>query len=113
MRIESDMHASYINKCITRLNSLIYIAIDQEMLRSNPHEEVRYEKKETSQHKHISKDNLKLLMETVMPDSRLELIRRAFIFSSLTGLVYVDMHRLFRTISAKWQMAGSISANRR
>ena len=35
------------------------------------------------------------MMETPMPDPRLELIRRAFIFSSLTGLAYVDMHRLY------------------
>lgn len=54
-----------------------------------------YEKKEPPKHKHISKDDLKRLMETPMPDARLELIRRAFIFSSLTGLAYVDMHRLY------------------
>jgi integrase len=34
-------------------------------------------------------------METPMCDPRLELIRRAFIFSSLTGLAYVDIHRLY------------------
>jgi site-specific recombinase XerC len=34
-------------------------------------------------------------METPMKDQRLELVRRAFIFSSLTGLAYVDMHRLY------------------
>jgi site-specific recombinase XerD len=87
--------AGYINKCITWLNRLIYIAIDQEVLRSNPVEEVRYEKKEPAKHRYISKHDLKRLMETPMIDPRLELIRRAFLFSSLTGLAYVDLHRLY------------------
>jgi site-specific recombinase XerD len=85
----------YINKCITWLNRLIYIAIDQEVLRCNPLEDVRYEKKEPAKHRYISKNDLKRIMETPMADPRLELVRRAFIFSSLTGLAYVDMHRLY------------------
>lgn len=87
--------SSYINRCLTWLNRLIYIAIDQEVLRSNPLEDVRYEKKEPAKHRYISKSELKRIMETPMGDSSLELVRRAFIFSSLTGLAYVDMHRLY------------------
>jgi site-specific recombinase XerD len=87
--------SSYINRNLTWLNRLIYIAIDQEVLRSNPLEDVRYEKKEPTNHRYISKSDLKRIMETPMIDQRLELIRRAFIFSSLTGLAYVDMHRLY------------------
>jgi site-specific recombinase XerD len=86
---------SYVNRCITWLNRLIYIAIDQEVLRSNPMEDVRYEKKEPAKHWHISKHNLKRIMETPMSDQRMELVRRAFIFSSLTGLAYVDIRRLY------------------
>ena len=95
LKTVGERRAGYINKCITWLNRLMYIAIDQEVLRSNPLEDVRYEKKEPPKHKHIGKENLKHLMETPMPDERLELIRRAFIFSSLTGLAYVDIHRLY------------------
>ena len=90
-----ERKSSYINKCITWLNRLIYIAIDQEVLRSNPLEDVKYEKKELAKHRHISKNDLKRIMETPMSEPRLELVRRAFIFSSLTGLAYVDMHRLY------------------
>lgn len=90
-----ERRAGYINKCITWLNRLIYIAIDQEVLRSNPLEEVRYEKKEPPKHKHISKVDLKRLLETPMPEERLELVRRAFIFSTLTGLAYVDIYGLY------------------
>ncbi|MDR1120687.1 MAG: site-specific integrase [Dysgonamonadaceae bacterium] len=86
---------SYINRNLTWLNRLIYIAIDQEVLRSNPLEDVRYEKKEPAKHRYISKSELKRIMESPMADTRLELVRRAFIFSSLTGLAYVDIHRLY------------------
>lgn len=95
MKVTNDRKSGYINKCITWLNRLIYIAIDQEVLRSNPIEEVRYEKKEPTKHRYISKSDLKKIMESPMSDPRLELVRRAFIFSSLTGLAYVDMHRLY------------------
>lgn len=95
MKTTNDRKSGYINKCITWLNRLIYIAIDQEVLRSNPIEDVRYEKKEPTKHRYISKSDLKKIMESPMSDPRLELVRRAFIFSSLTGLAYVDMHRLY------------------
>lgn len=86
---------SYINRALTWLNRLIYIAIDQEVLRSNPLEDVRYEKKDPPKHRHINKSDLKCIMENPMADERLELVRRVFIFSSLTGLAYVDMYRLY------------------
>ncbi len=95
LKTVGERRAGYINKCITWLNRLIYIAIDQAVLRSNPLEEVRYEKKEPPKHKHISKDDLQRLLEIPMPEERLELVRRAFIFSTLTGLAYVDMYRLY------------------
>lgn len=95
MKTTHERKAGYINKCITWLNRLIYIAIDQEVLRINPLEEVRYEKKEPPKHRYISKNDLKRIMETPMCDPKLELVRRAFIFSCLTGLAYVDMHRLY------------------
>lgn len=90
-----DRKNSYINRALTWLNRLIYIAIDQEVLRSNPLEDVRYEKKDPPKHRYINKAELKSIMENPMPDERLELVRRVFIFSSLTGLAYVDMHRLY------------------
>ncbi|MDR2953735.1 MAG: site-specific integrase [Prevotella sp.] len=95
MKTTADRKSGYINKCLTWLNRLIYIAIDQEVIRSNPLEDVHYERKEPAKHRYISKSELKRIMETPMRDERLELVRRAFIFSSFTGLAYVDMHRLY------------------
>ncbi len=95
MKTVHDRKPGYINKCLTWLNRLIYIAIDSEVLRSNPLEDVKYEKKEPARHRYISRQDLKQMMKTPMSDPRMELVRRAFIFSSLTGLAYVDMHRLY------------------
>lgn len=86
---------SHVNHCLCWLNRLIYIAVDQEILRANPIEEVVYEKKNPPKLRHISRSQLKQLMETPMPNELQELARRTFIFSSFCGLAYVDVHRLY------------------
>ncbi len=84
-----------MNKCLCWLNRLIYIAVDREIIRANPLEDVAYEKKNSPKLLHISRNELKRMMETPMEDMKLELARRMFIFSSLTGLAYVDVYRLY------------------
>ena len=84
----------HVNHCLCWLNRLIYIAVDREVLRANPIEDVAYEKKDSPKLKHIGRNELKLIMETPMPDPMMELARRTFIFSSFTGLAYVDTRRL-------------------
>lgn len=84
-----------MNKCLCWLNRLIYIAVDREVLRANPIEDVQYEKKAPPKLLHISRSELKQMMETPMEDRMMELARRMFIFSSLTGLAYVDIYRLY------------------
>lgn len=84
-----------MNKCLCWLNRLIYIAVDREVLRSNPIEDVQYEKKAPPKLLHISRSELKKMMETPMEDKMMELARRMFIFSSFTGLAYVDILRLY------------------
>lgn len=95
LKTEHNRKNFYINRGLTWLNRLIYIATDQEVLRSNPFEDVRYERKDPPKHRHIVKSDLKSMMETPMPDARLELIRRAFIFSSFIGLAYADIYGLY------------------
>lgn len=84
-----------VNKCLCWLNRLIYTAVDREILRTNPLEDVAYEKKNPPRLRHISRNELKRMMESPMEDPMLELARRMFIFSSLTGLAYVDIYRLY------------------
>lgn len=91
---ELGFSSTHTNRHLCWLNRLIYIAVDQEVLRSNPLEEVEYEKKDTPKLRHITRSQLKQMMETPMPDEPQELARRAFIFSSFTALAYVDLKGL-------------------
>lgn len=84
-----------MNKCLCWLRRLVYIAVDREIIRTNPLEEVAYEKKNSSKLRHISRNELKRTMETPMEDPKLELAHRMFIFSSFCGLAYVDVYRLY------------------
>ena len=59
-----------------------------------PIEDVAYERKEAPKLRHISRSELKRMMETPLPDPMMELARRTFIFSSLTGLAYADTRAL-------------------
>lgn len=86
---------THVNHCLTWLNRLIYIAVDREVLRANPLEDMEYEKKNPPKLRHISRNELKQIMETPMPYERQELARRAFIFSAFTGLAFVDVYNLY------------------
>lgn len=85
----------HVNHCLTWLNRLIYIAVDSEVLRCNPLADMEYEKKKPLQLRHISREELKWIMENPLPDKLPELARRMFIFSAFCGLAYVDMQRLY------------------
>lgn len=95
LKQELGYQSSHINHCLRWLNRLIYIAVDQGIIRANPIADVKYEKKAPPQLRHISRNELQCLMRTPMPDQRKELIRRAFIFSVFTGLSYVDIRNLY------------------
>lgn len=86
--------SGHINHCLCWLNRLIYIAVDQEVLRSNPIEEVSYEKKEPPKLRHINKSELKKIMGTPMHEPMMELARRVFVFSCFTALSYAEVYKL-------------------
>lgn len=94
LKKEQNYKPNHINHCLCWLNRLIYIAVDEEVLRANPIEEVTYEKKTPPQLLHINKEELARIMRTPMIDARQELTRRIFIFSCLTGLAFVDVKLL-------------------
>lgn len=81
--LKSSQHRSpsYINRSLTWLNRLAYIAVDREILRCNPLEDLPYEKKVPPRHRAISREDLQRLLTHPQADSRLELIRRMFLFS--------------------------------
>lgn len=90
-----DYSAGHVNHCFTWLNRLIYIAVDRELLRYNPIADVPYEKKAAPKLEHISRNELKTIMENPMPDKWQELTRRAFVFSAFTALAYADIKGLY------------------
>ena len=65
--------ASNTNHNLCWLQRLVYIAVDRGLLKFNPLEDVGYEKKGSPKRRHI----------------------RMFVFSSLTGLAYVDLRNLY------------------
>ena len=95
LKKEKNYKLSSINRNLCWLNRLIYIAVDQDILKVNPIEDVKYEKNEPPNIKYISKGDLKRIMGTPMKKPMVELARRAFIFSSFTGLAYVDVCGLY------------------
>ena len=95
LKKELGHKSGHVNHCLCWLNRLIYIAVDREILRANPIEDVPYEKKDPLKLRHISRGELKRMMETPLPDPTMELARRTFIFSSLTGLAYADARGLY------------------
>ena len=86
--------ASQTNKCLCWLNRLLYLAVDKEIIRVNPCEDLEYEPKPEARHRYINREEFKKILSTPMYDKRMELARRAFIFSTLTGLAYVDIKLL-------------------
>jgi hypothetical protein len=90
-----DYRPSHINHCMTWLNRLIYIAVDREVIRFNPLEDVKYEKKDPPKLLHISRNELKTIMERPIPDKWQELTRWAFVFSAFTALAYADVKGLY------------------
>lgn len=91
MKRNKNFSAQQINKCLCWLSKLVYLAVDYEILRANPLEDMEYEKKPALKHMHISRAELKAILETPMLDPLQELGRRAFLFSTFTGLAYVDI----------------------
>ena len=85
---------SQTNKCMCWLNRLLYLAVDRDIIRMNPCEDLEYEPKPEARHRYISREEFKRILSTPMYDKRQELARRAFIFSTLTGLAYVDIKLL-------------------
>ena len=74
----------------------MYLAVDYEILRANPLEDMEYEKNPAPKHRHISRAELKTILETPMLDPLQELGRRAFLFSTFTGIAFSDIRNLTR-----------------
>ena len=70
--------ASQTNHCLRWLNRLLYLAVDKEIIRVNPCEDLEYETKPEARHRYISREEFRKILSTPMYDKRMELARRAF-----------------------------------
>lgn len=75
------------------LRTMISIAIDNEWLSRDPFSKYEIEKEETTRI-FLNKDEIHLLLDTPMKNTKQELIRDLFLFCTFTGLAYADLHNL-------------------
>ena len=71
---------SYRNHCLCWLKRLVYLAVDKGILRYNPLDDIKYEKKAPTKLMYISKNQLQEIISHPKPDPLQELARRTFIF---------------------------------
>ena len=95
MKMNYPHKPSYRNHCLCWLKRLVYLAVDNGILRFNPIEDVQYEKKPPKKLMYISKGQLQDIMNHPKLDPLQELARRTFVFSCFCGLAYVDVQRLY------------------
>ena len=86
---------SYRNHCLCWLKRLVYLAVDNGILRYNPLNDIKYEKKAPTKLMYISKNQLQEIMSHPKQDPLQELARRTFIFSCFCDLAYVDVRNLY------------------
>ncbi|MFR9597404.1 MAG: site-specific integrase, partial [Rikenellaceae bacterium] len=91
---EKGYKPNHVNRCMTWLNRLIYTAINQEIIKVHPLEDVKYVKVVKPERTHITMEELQRIMELPMPSERGEFSRRMFILTAFTGLAYVDLQAL-------------------
>lgn len=59
---------SYRNHCLCWLKRLVYLAVDNGILRYNPLDDIKYEKKAPAKLMYISKNQLQEIIATLKPD---------------------------------------------
>ena len=86
-KLSSSAVSSYFNKFRACLNQ----AVDEEIILRNPASHVSIPKVVESQREYLTLDELKELVKT---ECRYEILKRAFLFSCLTGLRWSDIQKL-------------------
>ena len=82
-----------INNYLCWLSRLMFHAVSQRIIRCNPFEHAKYEKKEKKM-RFLQKSDVAKLMVMTMNDREAEQARLMFIFSCFTGLAIADMETL-------------------
>ncbi|MBQ8957501.1 MAG: site-specific integrase [Bacteroidales bacterium] len=88
-----------INRCQAWMSRLVYRAVDKGILRSNPLEDMEYEKRNDGKNEahYLTREQVRLLMSHPFEGKRMEFARRMLIFTIFTGLAYIDLKELYPT----------------
>ena len=96
LRQQKRLCPATANDCMAWLSRLVFLAVDKEILRSNPLEDIEYEKvKRNVEIRYLTREQVKMLLAHPFPQRQMELARQMIIFTALTGLAYVDLTRLY------------------
>ena len=88
-----ELKGTTINNYLCWLSRLMFRAVSQRIIRCNPFEHAKYEKKEMKM-RFLQKSDVAKLMVMTMNDREAEQARLMFIFSCFTGLAIADMETL-------------------
>jgi len=86
-KLSSNTILSYFNKFRATLNK----AVKEKIIQYNPCLDIENPKHIENQRNHLTLDEVKLLVKA---ECRYDVLKRAFIFSCLTGLRWSDIHKL-------------------
>ena len=87
------LKGSTINNNLCWLSRLMYRAVSQRIIRCNPFENAKYEKRE-QKIRFLQKSDVAKLMALRVIDKEAEQARRLFVFACFTGLAIADMEHL-------------------
>lgn len=90
LRTERHLALGTIKQLTTNFRTIIGEAIADGILTSNPFWGYEAERPKR-EHKHLTAEELELIMTTPLQDARLYLVRDLFLFSCYTGIPYCDM----------------------
>ena len=85
---------AHVNRCLTWLNRLIYTAINRDVIKVNPIEDMKYVKVMKPERTRITMEELERIMALPMYTPKGEFTRRMFILTAFTGLAYADLQAL-------------------
>lgn len=95
LRQRKHLYPATANDCLAWLSRLVFLAVDKEILRSNPLESIEYEKvKRNVEIRSLTREQVKMLLALPFQQQQMELARHMLLFTVFTGLAYVDLTRL-------------------
>ena len=97
MRVDLKRTLSSIESFTIMLKTIIKRAIAQGTIHKNPFSEY-FPEKAVRKHRHLESEELKRLMETPIQEKFLCYVRDLFVFSTFTGISYIDLCNLRKNI---------------